>query len=762
MNVGGAFFYLVGQKSHIQLAIILFTGMIFWFQGAMAQDTKIIVMDQVFNEPLPYAHVHFKDEKSQTEEIVLTNKKGVAILPFNASFSPKIGIQVTYLGFAPIETTVNKGSTTKLKMKESAEALGQMVVTGQFSESTPEKAIHKITLISREKIEALNAVSLDQVLARELNMNISQDGIMGSSISIQGLSGENVKILMDGVPMVGRLNGSIDLSQINLNDIERIEVVEGPLSVSYGSNALAGTINLITKKGSKKPVSINGKYYTENIGTHNMNGRIGFSKGKNYGGVTFTRNFFDGWNPGDPTWYNQESIADSSRVKLWKPRTQLLGGIKYGRKLKNGTLLFNINGFDETIINRGAPRGHYKEVAFDDKYITQRLDNSVTLDLKTDSLHKLQVIVAYNTYQRQRLSYITDLTEVSSVQNESPGVNDTNFTNLKMMRATFMGATKSDFWRYQIGTDLNHETVKGQRIEDGSQSIGDYAGFFSVEWTPTIKWTVKPGIRASYNTQYGAPVVPSLYAKYQFKPNMSFRGSLARGFRAPSVKELYMDFVDINHDIQGNPDLVAETAIHASLNYNYNRVKNNRIFKFKMGVFYNHIVNKITLAQSSNTQYLYANVDQAFSQGFNTEAQYLFGSFKTSVGFSYTGYENRLADSEPLPMAYSPQVTSSFTYTYKKAKLDLSVFYKYSGEQLTIGVDMDNQLTQNFIGSYSLLDFTANKKVWKDRLIVGIGVKNILDVTNVPTSAGGSHGGSNGTRPIAPGRVYFLKLGFQF
>lgn len=737
--------------------------MIFWFPAANAQDTKVIVIDQGFSEPLPYAHVHFNDLNSNKKEIILTNAKGEATLPFSEEFGEKIAIQITYLGFATIEDTLRKGSTTRIKMKESSESLKQVVVTGQFSESTPEKAVHKITLIGREKIEALNAVSLDQVLARELNMNISQDGIMGSSISIQGLSGENVKILVDGVPMVGRLNGSIDLSQINLNDIERIEVVEGPLSVSYGSNALAGTINLITKKGSQKPVTVNGKYYTENIGTHNFDARIGFSKGKNYGNVTFTRNFFNGWNIGDPTWSSPELVADSSRVKLWKPRTQLLAGVKYGRKLKKGTILYNLSGFDETIDNRGNPRGVYKEIAFDDKYITKRLDNSLTLDLQLDTVNKIQVIAAYNMYERQRLSYITDLTGVSSLPNETPGSSDTNFTDLKLLRATFTRIPTGRSYSYQLGADFNNETIKGERILDGQQSIGDYAGFFSLEWQPTFKWTIKPGIRASYNTQYGAPVVPSLYAKYQLKPSMSLRGTVARGFRAPSVKELYMDFVDINHDIQGNPDLMAETAIHSSLNYTFTQLKKSRTFKFKFGVFYNHIKNKITLAQSSVTQYQYANLDEAISLGFNTEGEFSIGHLKTSIGFSYTGNQNTIEESETLPLAFSPQVTSSITYAFRKAKMDVSMFYKYAGEQPNIVIDDNNQLSQDFIGAYSLLDLTANKKIWKDRLIVGLGVKNILNVTNVTTTAsGGSHGGSDGTRPIAPGRVYFLKLGFQF
>lgn len=760
----GAIFLLVDLKTSnkILLPIAFFIGAIFCFNGVNAQDTKVLVIDESFSSPLPYAHIHFTSLTSDKKEIILTNSKGEAVLPFHEDFGSQIAIHITYLGFATVDDTVKSGSANKYKMKESAEALKQVVVTGQLSESSTEKALHKITLISKDKIEALNAVTLDQVLARELNMNISQDAVLGTSISIQGLTGENVKILIDGVPMVGRLNGNIDLSQINLNDIERIEVVEGPLSVSYGSNALAGTINLITKKGSTKPISFSGKYFTESIGNQNVDGNLGFSKGKNYGNLTFTRNFFNGWNEGDSPWSNDQLIADSSRVQLWKPRTQYLGGIKYGRRLKKGTILFNVNGFDEQIINRGYPRGPYDEIAFDEEFLTRRLDNSITLDLKLDTVNRLQVIGAYNLYERKRHSYITDLTGVSSEPNNTPGMNDTNYTDLKMLRATFTRLPGGRSYRYQLGLDMNNETVRGARIENNEQSIGDYAMFLSLEWQPSFNWTIKPGLRASYNTQYGSPVVPSLYAKYQIKPTMSIRGSVARGFRAPSVKELYMDFVDINHDIHGNPNLVAETAIHSSLNYSYTILKKTRTFKLKAGVFYNHIENKISLAQSTNTLYQYENIDEALSLGFNTELQYSFGHWKTSAGFSYTGTQNKFDDAEPLPIAYSPQATASVNYAWKKQKADFSVFYKYSGPQPNLVLDDNGDLAQGFIEQYGLLDVTANKRIWKNRFTLGIGVKNILNVTNVATGvSAGAHTSSNGSRPIAAGRVYFVKLGFQ-
>ncbi|MEL7342252.1 MAG: TonB-dependent receptor plug domain-containing protein, partial [Bacteroidota bacterium] len=129
--------------------------------------------------------------------------------------------------------------------------LEDVVITAQYQPQSLENAVQPIRVIGREKMDQMAAVSLGDVLSNELNIRLSQDIILGQSLSLQGLSGENVKIMIDGVPIIGRQGGSIDLTQINLLDIERIEVVEGPLSVNYGTNALAGTINLITKGGKE-------------------------------------------------------------------------------------------------------------------------------------------------------------------------------------------------------------------------------------------------------------------------------------------------------------------------------------------------------------------------------------------------------------------------------------------------------------------------------------------------------------------------------
>lgn len=72
----------------------------------------------------------------------------------------------------------------------------------------------------------MGAQNLTQLLKNELNIQLSNDAILGSSMSLQGISGENVKFLIDGVPIIGRLNGSVDLDQINIQNVEKIEIIE--------------------------------------------------------------------------------------------------------------------------------------------------------------------------------------------------------------------------------------------------------------------------------------------------------------------------------------------------------------------------------------------------------------------------------------------------------------------------------------------------------------------------------------------------------
>ena len=109
--------------------------------------------------------------------------------------------------------------------------IDQVVITGQHETKKVNDVVQNVKIIDRKVIDEKNLTTLRELLVNEAGMRITQDNALGTNVSMQGISGQNVKILIDGSPVIGRLNGYVDISQISLSDIEKVEIVEGPLSV---------------------------------------------------------------------------------------------------------------------------------------------------------------------------------------------------------------------------------------------------------------------------------------------------------------------------------------------------------------------------------------------------------------------------------------------------------------------------------------------------------------------------------------------------
>ena len=156
-------------------------------------------------------------------------------------------LNVSNVGYETKKVNYKNGKKTYYVILQKKDfLLEDLVITAQIEPKKISNAIHNIKSISKKEINEIGAVSLTDIISKYSGFRITNDNILGQSSSIQGISGQNIKIMIDDVAVIGRLNGNIDLSQINLNNVERIEIVEGPLSVEYGTDALAGTINLIT------------------------------------------------------------------------------------------------------------------------------------------------------------------------------------------------------------------------------------------------------------------------------------------------------------------------------------------------------------------------------------------------------------------------------------------------------------------------------------------------------------------------------------
>lgn len=643
--------------------------------------------------------------------------------------------------------------------------LSEVVITAQYTPTAAEQAVQKIQIIDKEKIQQMGAVNMRDVLSNQLNVRLQQDNILGAGMSLQGISGENVKFLMDGVPLIGRLNGNIDLTQINVNNIERIEFIEGPLSVQYGTNALAGTINIITKNASTKKLITDVTGYYESIGTYNLSADANMYFKKHSIQISSGRNYFDGWNASDPAFYFPESrIADSTRFKQWKPKEQYFVNFGYSYTIKKLNFGLRSSYFDEKITNHGYPRAPYAETSFDDYYFTKRIDNHIYVNGKLSKSWSVNSLAAYNDYSRIKKTVYKDLTTLDETLSLNSSDQDTSRLTLLMSRASFVHKTDSSKLNYEIGYDVNYESALGKRIDNFLKYQGDYAAFATVEYKPIDKLILKPGVRYAYNTNYKTPIIPSLNLKWILNEEHIIRASYARGFRAPSLKEMYFLFVDINHNIVGNVNLRSEQSDNYSLSYNYKTTFKNCRIKLNINAFYNDIYHLIALAQTTANEYSYINIGKYKTFGAQITNTLRFRKLSIQTGFNYTGRYNDLSETESVPeFNFSPEVSENISYRFVKNKLTIAVFYKYNGK-LPGYVLVNEAVQQTVLSDYHTMDATVSKLWCKDRIGISFGCKNIFDIKNINSTSisGGAHSSSATSVPLSTGRNYFIKLTLSF
>src|SRR5690606_19591634 len=143
-----------------------------------------------------------------------------------------------------------------------------------------------------------------------------------------------------------------------------------------------------------------------------------------------------------------------------------------------------------------------------DYYTTYRIDNAISAKGKLFENHYLDQVLAFNYFMRRKNTYLKDLTTLEKVLTANAEDQDTSHFYTFIARGVFVRDKKNDWFNYQLGYDINHETGRGVRIEDGKQSIGDYAAFFNMTFRPIEMLVLQPGARWSYNTAYSAPVTP--------------------------------------------------------------------------------------------------------------------------------------------------------------------------------------------------------------------------------------------------------------
>lgn len=650
------------------------------------------------------------------------------------------------------------------QFEDTAEMRRVIITTGNIKPTNSSSSVHNVKIITAAVIERQGAVNLKDLLVKELNVRIGNDNILGSSLSLQGISGQNIKILLDGIPLTGRENGNIDLSQINLSNIDRIEIIEGPLSVIYGTDALGGVINLVSKNimlDKSKPMKVFGNSYYESIKQYNFGAGLIIKLMDVDFSASLNRNFFGGFST-DP----------NSRVMTWKPKQQVFGSFGIVYQTGKMKVRFKTDIFSEKIENRGTPViNHLEAYGYDEYYLTNRNINSLSLEYKINKNSFWNMLSSFSFYQRDKLTYRKDLTLASGNMELVPSA-DANSTNsfLNVMSRGTYNNTKIDKFNYQIGYDININSAFGTKIEADKGHMNDYAVFACAEIKPAKGLSIKPGFRATYNTRYPAPFVPSIQGMYT-KKDFSVRYAYGRGFRSPGLKELYLYFVDYNHNIIGNPDLTSEMSDNHNAAFKYKiKIKKDISVLVENSYFHNIIYNQIALVAVNPIalEYTYRNIDNFKSKGTNLNLSMNYKMWRINLGGSYTGiYNNAFELIGKNRYMYSPELRTQISYgiKHKKAKPTIiSVFHKYNGSTFGYALDNTRNLISTYTEDYHILDFTLSQSLMDKRINITAGIKNILNVQNI-TATGVSnsfHSAGGNSMPISVGRSIFTQINFNF
>jgi outer membrane receptor for ferrienterochelin and colicins len=718
----------------------------------MAQQAAIEVRDAKTQEPVAFAHVCFEGIVTKTQKHFITDIKGK--VPNECKEVSVIAI--SYVGFETLIDTVYPHKNILINLKPAVLNINEVVVTAQFTPERADRSIYRVNVINSRQIEQKAANNLTDLLAGESNMRISQGGVLGSSLSMQGLSGENVKFLIDGIPVIGRMNGNIDLNQMNLFNVDHVEIIEGPMSVVYGSNAIAGVVNIITKENKNALLTSSVNAYVESIGVYNFDAGISKKIKKHTFYVDAARNFFQGF-----------SDNDTARNLKWKPRRQYNTDAYYlftGGKLriKTSALYFN-----ELLLDKGPLLLPYYESAFDNHFTTVRYTGRIESTYSPRRDRQWSMSAAYAAYSRIKNRYLKDLTTLEQTLTPNADDQDTTDFNNILLRAWFNQNNVDKFLNYQAGIDINVESGSGKRIKDLTQEIGDYAAFLSMKIDPVASLSLQPGARFIYNSQYKAPLVYSMNIKWNPAQNWVCRLTYARGFKAPALKELYLYFVDINHNVQGNPDLKSEYSHNVNLNIGYSAESKSGFFNAEAGIFYNNIDNNIALASVNNDLYTYINIGKFVSRGGQAGITWnSYPALSVRIGASVSGQKFAFDKASIInAMEYwSNDITSNVSYKFGKSGTTATLFYKFSGRAPQVSPRDNETIGAFWVEKYNMLDVSVIKSFLKNTLSISAGAKNIFDVTTLPaTGSGGSaHSGSGDSVNIAWGRTWFLKLAYNF
>lgn len=618
--------------------------------------------------------------------------------------------------------------------------LEEVVVTGTGTEHYLKDAPVQTEVITRRALEQFQARSMEELLAGLSPSLTFHDGSMGSHIQLNGLNNDYILILIDGKRMNGDVGGQNDLNLLNPANIERIEIVKGAASSLHGSDAIAGVINIITKKHHDKTEFTS----TSRVGAYGdvrESASLGLTIGKVKNMTDVNFHHTDGWRNTDLQW-NQQQLKPGSTMKTVNRSTNytLTESLDWN---VNDRLSLTASGscYERWVVRPHGPWSYlpndfyYRNYGFaaGGKY---RLGgrNYLTADLSYDRYgyfydYKLQEVTDYFK-DGDRITYFPGQRIKQSVQRQ------------------VLGQTKGVFYigdRHLLNTGfeyLYNHLESPHHIDGDRASVYTLAAYAQEEWTAADDVVLTAGARGTVHKETGFNLSPKIAVLYN-KGDFRLRASYALGYKSPTVKELYYNYTATLGGgsltaYHGNKDLKAQTSQYASVGAEYA----GRKFQASVTAYANFLRNMIELVEINLTaeekldeiekSKMYLNLTQARIWGVDFTFNYQpVQTLTVSGGYSFSDPRAQYPDQGADYMKYIPidatsqhnaTLNASWHHTWSRYRLGLAVYGRYQSVRRYVeDNDADAFQTWRINTAHTLLGM----KKWT--LTLNVGVDNLFN-----------------------------------
>ena len=513
-------------------------------------------------------------------------------------------------------------SSTAQSQDTTGRSLDEVILTANKYEKKQIETGKVVSVINRQQLEKNGGRSLSELLNTVAGTTImGANNNLGTNLttSIRGSSAGNVLILLDGIPVndPSVISNYFDLNFLNPDQIERIEILKGGQSTLYGSDAVSGVINIISKKAKLNKLSANGNITTGSYKT--LKQSIGISQGGNKAdySITYTHLTSDGFS----TAYDKNKTGDFDKDSYNQHVVNGRLGYKVSKKLK--TSLSGSYSNYKTDLDVSA---FTDEKDYTVKNNNKQLGVGIIYSLNKGTLH-----ANYN-YNRAERNYLDD-----SLYKSSPYVDYSisNYTG-RTHYAELYGNWKISMWELLVGGDYRFNNTNQSYWSTGT--FGPYAPpvlivnmnqispYASVVYKKK-SFNLELGSRLNIHSEYGNNVTFTLNPSYLIKGKAKLFGNIYSAFKSPTLYQLF-------DQSAGNVDLAPEKGIISEAGAELFSLKS---FKARVVGFYRKTKDAIVYTFNPSTfESKYLNVSKQTNYGAELEANYTKGKLNITANYTYT------------------------------------------------------------------------------------------------------------------------------